>query len=100
MPTMNPEPPLSRRLAGHQIIELERLGACAVETTRVWITEAGERVRAARRVDLSSVPRIADPRLLLAPKQDQERTNDHEDECGRLLQKIWLDHIVPDPCSC
>ena len=45
---MNPEP--GDAYAGHQMIELERLGACAVETTRVWITEAGERVRAARRV--------------------------------------------------
>jgi len=43
---------------------------------------------------------VASSRLLLAPKQDKESTNDAYDECSRLLQKIWLNYIVPDPYSC
>jgi hypothetical protein len=40
-----------------------------------------------------------EPRLLLSPNQDEDRTDNGERDPYGLLEKIRLDDFVPDICS-
>src|SRR5262249_44140242 len=48
---------------------------------------------------IASIPRASDQRLFLPPEQDQDRADDGEHQRDRLIEKVGLDQVLPNPCS-